>query len=929
MTLLQPIWLLLLIPLVAAWRAWRMPTRFLHWSRAVMLLAIVLAAAGLSLKLPQRAGTVVIVADRSRSMPTGSDATEKELIGLIQKEMSGNEELAVVTFGESAAIERAPQSGAFAGFTNDVGADASNLSEGIARALSLIPKDAPSRIVVLSDGRYTGREPSAPAAQAAARGIPIDFRTIQRPTTNDTAISRLDAPATITPGEGFVLTVWARSPSAQEGGYEVLRNGQPIAAGKTNFTAGLNRLAFRDVAGEGGTLVYSVRVTGTGEDPIPENNSAKMLVGVRGPKPLLVVSPAANSGLARLFVAGGLRVDARTSGQMGWTLEELSNFSGVVIENVPADKVGTRGMENLAAWVRDTGGGLLMTGGKNSYAPGGYFKSPLEAVMPVSMELRQEHRKLALAMVVAMDRSGSMAAPVGGGRTKMDLADLAAVQVLDLLTPMDEFGCIAVDSSAHTIADIGPVNNKEAVRSRVLRVQSEGGGIFIYQALAASADMILKAQPQTKHVILFADAADSEEPGDYKNLIEKMRQADITISVIGLGKPTDSDAELLRDIAKRGSGRCYFTEDPGELPRLFAQDTFVVARSTFLDQPTPFSFTGGMVTLAGKSFPAPPALGGYNLCYVRPTANLAAVTKDEYNAPVVASWQAGIGRVACYTGEADGQFAGPLAGWASAGEFYTSLGRWTAGASENLPPEMLATQEIRNGVCYVRLDLDPTRQNEPFAGTPTVNALTSTGGGPPTSKKLAMQWTSADTLSVELPLKGSQTAISTVEVPNVGTVTLPPVTLPYSPEFAPAEPGEGAETLDKLAKATGGRELLDLSGLWRTLPKRSRFLDLSPWLIGLALLLLLIEVLERRTGLVTAWRPAPAEALGKLSAAIPRPTGKKSAKPVVSTPKPKAEPAQTAAQPKPEAPKAQPSTQPGVIDALSRARKQADERNKR
>ncbi len=928
MTLLQPIWLLLLIPLAAAWRAWAMPTRFLNTLRAILLVALVLAAAGLSLKLPQRAGTVVVVADRSRSMPAGADASHKELIGLIQKDMSGNEELAVVSFAETAAIERAPQSGPFADFTNDVGVDASNLSDGLDRALSLIPKDTPSRIVILSDGRFTGRDPSGVAAQAAARGIAVDYRTLQRPTTNDTAISRLDAPATVTPGEGFVLTAWVRSPTTQEGGYELLRNGQAIAAGKTPLTAGLNRLTFRDVAGEGGTLGYTVRVTGTGDDPILENNSAKLLVGVRGPKPLLCVSPEANSGLARLFVAGGLRVEAKTPGQMGWGLEELSNYSGIVIENVPAEKIGPRGMENLAAWVRDTGGGLLMTGGKNSYAPGGYFKSPLEAVMPVSMELRQEHRKLALAMVVTMDRSGSMAVSVGGGRTKMDLADLAAAQVLDLLTPMDEFGCIAVDSTAHTIAELSPVNNKEAVRSRVLRVQSEGGGIYIYQALAGSADMIQKARAQTKHIILFADAADSEEPGDYKNLLEKMRQADITVSVIGLGKPTDSDAELLRDVAKRGNGRCYFTEDPGELPRLFAQDTFVVARSTFLDQPTPFAFTGGMVTLAGKQFPAPPSLGGYNLCYIRPTANLAAVTKDEYAAPVVASWQAGIGRVACYTGEADGQFAGPLAAWASAGEFFTSLGRWTAGASENLPPEMLATQEIRNGVCSVRLDLDPTRQTEPFTGTPSVNTLTSASGGPPVSRKVTMQWTSADTLAIDIPLKGSQTAISTVDVPNVGTVTLPPVTLPYSPEFAPAEPGEGAETLNRIAKATGGRELLDLSGLWRSLPKRSRFLDLSPYLIGLALLLLLVEVLERRTGLVTAWRPAPAEALGKLSAAIPRPAGSKGQKPVVSASKTQTDPAKPATTTT-DKPKPAPASNPGVLDALSRARKQADERNKR
>jgi uncharacterized membrane protein len=111
-------------------------------------------------------------------------------------------------------------------------------------------------------------------------------------------------------------------------------------------------------------------------------------------------------------------------------------------------------MENIAQWVTKAGAGLMMTGGKNAYGPGGYFKSPLEPIMPVSMELRREHRKLSLAIAVALDRSGSMGAPVGFGKTKMDLANLATVEVLDMLSAMDQFGVLAVDSSAHLIVDL-------------------------------------------------------------------------------------------------------------------------------------------------------------------------------------------------------------------------------------------------------------------------------------------------------------------------------------------------------------------------------------------------------------------------------------------------------------------------------------------
>src|SRR5207244_1117201 len=100
------------------------------------------------------------------------------------------------------------------------------------------------------------------------------------------------------------------------------------------------------------------------------------------------------------------------------------------------------------------------------YGPGGYYKSPIDPILPVSMELRNEHRKLALAIVVALDRSGSMAVPVSGGKVKMDLANLGTASVLDLMGPMDEFGCIAVDTIPHTIAPLAQVTDKAPIRQK-------------------------------------------------------------------------------------------------------------------------------------------------------------------------------------------------------------------------------------------------------------------------------------------------------------------------------------------------------------------------------------------------------------------------------------------------------------------------------
>jgi Mg-chelatase subunit ChlD len=878
----HPVWLLLAIPLGVSLLIWRIPRRQLLSLRVGVLILILLALAGFSIELPSRAGMVLVVADRSRSMPPGSDVTQKETIDLIQAAARGDQQLAVISFGETVALEQPPQSGKFAGFMNDVGGDASNLFDGIEKAVSLIPKGSPGRILLLSDGRWTGRDPAAGAARAAAHGIVIDYRSLQRSSVNDTAVSSVDAPSTVTPDESFVITAWIRSPAEQETAVELQRGGQAIASGKTKLAQGLNRLTFRDRAGAPGTQSYSLRIGEVVKDPVPENNTARFLIGVDGPRSIRFMGPTRNSGLARLLAAGGLDIKVVEPPQSPWTIEELSNYSALVLENVSANRIGESGMETIAAWVKESGAGLMLTGGKNSYGAGGYFRSPLESILPVSMELRREHRKLALAIVVAMDRSGSMAAPVGGGRIKMDLANLAAAQVLDLLSPMDEFGVVAVDSQAHIIANLAAGEDRKDVRRAILAISPLGGGIFIFEALAASSRLLLSAEASTRHIILLADAADSEEEGRYRELLEKCREANITVSVVGLGRETDRDAELLRDIATRGGGRCFFTDNAEDLPRLFAQDTIVVARSTFLEQATPVRFGGGILSLTSDSFVEAsggvPPIGGYNLCYLRPRATLAAASVDAYQAPVLAAWQAGSGRVLCYTGEADGAYTGDIAKWDRVGSLFGSLARWVSGEAVKLPPSMVVTQEVRNGVNLIQLHLDPEssahdapshdqRKGMPLIRElPAVTTLSGSPGARPKVDKSIMRWTSPETLAVEIPIKGSDTSLSTVEVTGTGRITLAPVRLPYSSEFAPVEEDAGLFVLERLARATGGTERVELAGVWKDLRSQPRLVELSPWLLGFATLLLLLEVLERRTGLFSIRRSKPSAGIsGRIS----------------------------------------------------------------
>ncbi|MDR0390880.1 MAG: VWA domain-containing protein [Planctomycetaceae bacterium] len=892
MSFQQPVWFLLLIPLACMLYYWRLSSRFLFVLRVLLFISVVLAMVGLTLRFPARSGMVVVVADRSRSMPSDSDITEKHAINLLLSHIGDDDRLGVISFGLYPFSERLPigrVAGEFNNFQLNNDLDASNLHDAIDHALTIIPRGIHSRLLVISDGRWTGESPDQLISRLVQRGIPIDYRFVERTHVGDVAVLSLDAPERVLPNEVFKVTGVIYVPVAQNIMYDLTCNGQKAASGIRQMDAGSNKIEFMLKAGMPGTMQCNLQVKSVidtednnldnnksnntnstspklastlSKDPVPENNFARCLVGVEGDKPLLVLVPQVSgvespqSKFAEILRNSGLDVVVSDGTNITWNLAVLSNYSGIVLDNVPASQIGTAGMELISAWVKETGAGLMFTGGKNAYALGGYHKSPFDPIMPVSMELRKEHRKLAIAVAVLMDCSGSMGMEVPGGKMKMELADAGAAEVLNILTPLDEVAVYTCDTSVQTIIPLKLNTEPQNDMNRILSVGPGGGGIFVYTGLSKVTFELAKASAETKHVILFTDADDTEEPKDYKNLLTACRKIGMTCSVIALGTPKDSTANLCIDIAKVGGGNIYFTENANDLPRLFAQDTFAISRSTFLEEATSFKFSGGMLTLSNTVFSNPPSLGGYNLCYLKEKSILSAVTEDEYNAPIIASWQAGIGRVLCYMGQVDGKFTGAISSWDDYNQMLVSFGKWTAGKANLLPNNMMLTQSLDNGGVQIRLHLDPENDNF-LEATPVVSLLVQKQGGVTETRKLPMKWHEHDLLGVTVPLSGEEILQATVLLSDKGELkpfSLPPVCAPNSPEFKPPDQTRSSGAmLRQLAVATGGIERIELPRIWRDIPKTPRVFELSQWLIYFAILCVVAEIFQRRTGLITSW----------------------------------------------------------------------------
>lgn len=847
--------------------------------RIALLVVLLVALTGPEVNLGGQGIDVIVVADRSRSLPAGTESRINELIRNLQSNRRTGDRVGLVTFGSSAAVESVlSEESILKEYRQLILPDGSDLNEALHTALNLIDANRPARILVFSDGEANGASPASAARRARDLGVPVDFREFPRQRVGDVAVDSLLLPETVAPREPFQYTVWVYSDRETAGRVTVYRDGEPVAEDKENrsFVSGMNRLLFRDLLEEGGLHRYEVRLE-VADDPLVENNRGTGVVRVdAGPRLLVLNADGQPDNFVRALRAGNIPVDVAVSREHPLTQDSLDRYRAVVVENVPAADFGRVKMERLAQFVEDLGGGLALTGGERSFGTGGYFKSPLDDILPVSMEMRDEHRKTRLAMAVALDRSGSMAITVKGGKPKMHLANLGTVEAIKMLSPGDSVAVIAVDSSPHVIQRLTPVEDTSAITSKVLKIESMGGGIFVYEALVAAGKQLMDADQSTKHIILFSDANDSEEPGDYKKLLAQFEAAGITTSVIGLGKPTDSDSKLLEDIAKLGKGNIMFTEDAEELPRLFTEDTLSVARSSFVKkdpetQPggIPAEITAGAQLMGEVISGRFPATDGYNLSYLKPDATLGVVSQDEYAAPWSAFWYRGLGRVAAVTLEVDGQYSGDFGRWDEYADFAITHARWLLGGSSPDDVYLKLEREGQDGV--VTLELDPDRPSKRGTDAPTLSLL------PPSDDReaaldLPFQWIGPDSLQARFKLTREGTYRTLVKLGGRNVVRGPAVTLPYSPEFMPRVGlPSGRQVLDAVAQLTGGRERIDIVEVLADPPRSARTTPLLPWLLIGGVALLLTEIAGRRLSLWTKWPLAEGRASARDTTRNPLP----------------------------------------------------------
>ncbi len=844
--------LLLLLPVACALVGFGCRGTLTHWARTQRRVALAARLGILSLVLIAAAGPrirglthlpmVVYLRDVSASAEGTSETARAFIDAATSDHVSDSAEMefaAGVTV-RRAFGEKSPRGG------EPPAADDTQLAGALRFTAGLLPLDRPGRVVLLSDGRVASNpDILAAAGELAGRGIEVDCVPLDPPTRIDAALAGLNAPADLREGDAFDLKARVFLTTPGNATVRLFQNDLAADEITRDFPAGESEVVFRNLSAMGRSAKYAAEIMIDGDSQSANNRRAATVVHSGAAKVLIIdPHPSELDAIAGALRSGGFEVDVRPPAGLPESGPELNNFDLVIFSDAPAAAFRDSQFVNLAKWVNTFGGGFVMAGGGDSFGAGGYFRTPIATLLPVKIEREDREETPVVALLVVLDRSGSMTAAAPGGVTKMDLANQGAEMALEVLQGKDLFGLFAVDTRVQTVIPLARVTDRSSLAKRIAGITAGGGGIYIYTSLAAAFPLLRDAQAGIRHAIVFSDAADAEEKNSggegggaggasSLTLAGAFLANHITISVVALGTEQDKDTAFLRELAAQGGGRFYLTGDATTLPRIFTQETMKATQSSLREDVFPAVAGAPSEITRGIEWATAPPLLGLNTSSAKPGAEvLLKSTGDE---PVLVTWRVGLGQVGAFLSDVKPKWSAEWMNWGGFGKLWAQAARKLARPSQ-------------------RADLSATVREEPDELVIKVDAVTAEGlfrnglevtvaaaGGAPAVR--ATQDAPGHYVA-RVPKPAAGGAFLAV-CDGTGRPAVLSWTKNFPAEYLAGESGDGL--LREIATRTGGMFSPDASATFRPSlkPTGARF-DLAPWLLAAALLLWPVDIWLRR-----------------------------------------------------------------------------------
>jgi len=838
---------LMLLAIEVALASWQFTAATLRARLALAMrlaMAALLVLALLGAGIPQRVDrqATVFVADVSASV---ADA-QPDLATFISQAVaakSPDDAYAVVTTARTAAVAQdlSRISQPFNGTSADTAArlpaaDATNLSAGLRLANNLLPAGYRPRLVLLSDGQETTGDAVAQARLLQTRGVEVDVVPLPSTSGPEVLVDGVSAPSVVHEGERFSIGVRLVSNVATDGTVRLFVNGQPLAEQAVSLTPGTTNLSFSAEAPQAGLVDVHASLEAE-HDTLAANNEARSVVEVQGPPRVLIVEqrPGEGAVIASALTSSGMRLDTRPVAELPDQVDALAGFSAIVLADVSAESLTEEQQTSLRTYVRDLGRGLLAIGGDTSFGQGQYIGTPLDDALPVRSSVRSHRDQGRVALMLVIDTSGSMSDDIyHEGTTKMDMAKEAALLSTQQLSPRDQVGILTFDSFQHWILPMTGVlgMGPTFIQDRLAPLVADGG-TDIYPAMAKAFDAIVPSDARYKHVILMTDGM-SCCGGNYTELLDRMRAANVTLSTIAIGG--DADQQLLAQLARLGDGRYYFADHARDIPRLMTRETELATRGPLVEGNVTPRQVGPDALLSSVAAGGLPPLGGYLVTSPKDLAEVMLVS--DAADPLLARWQYGLGRAVAWTSDLRGRWSDAWLTWPGTAQLFNGLVGWTIAPAHG-PLRLSVRADGQTG--YATVD-----ETEPGQQPGLVRAHVAQPGGAPLEIDLAA--TGPGRYAGSFPLNGVGTYIVRADEQRDGaSIGTAEAGLPVSYPAEFRQVTADTRRLEQIARAGGGHVLLTPAAAFANdLAPISVPLPLQRTLLLIAAILLPVEVGLRR-----------------------------------------------------------------------------------
>jgi len=805
LSVLRPVFLLLLLVLPAmylAWRAWPPPlarrrSRLTLLLRALLVALLVFALAGVRVStLPQKRAVVAVV-DLSGSLRADS-AQQEQAVRSLEAARGAADAFGVVTFAHDASVEMpvSDHPEQFDTFQTKPDPNFTDLSGALRLASGLIPEGYARQLVLLTDGLQNLGDAASTVAALRAEGVRVDLLAVGTPPTSEALVVATEAPSELREGQTLNVNVRLRSTVEAAGTLTLFVDEQEVTSRTLTLPAGTSAQSFE--VPNLGVGLHPIRVElQVKPDTYADNNVGTAAVRVLGRPTVLVLEGTAGEGVnvQAALETTGVKVERRLSAQAPADTTTLGRYDGIVIVDAAADSFPGGSLAAIAASVKELGHGLVTIGGPTSYGPGGWQGTPLEDALPVRMDLPNRKDKPKVAVVLVME---TMEDP------RADQVVLGAAEaVIDKLSPDDQVG--VTDGIRGFLVPLQPVTDKKAIDQKLESASGLGDPPDYGEFISMAGDALLKTDAPLKHIVVLGDGdADYQAQTSVRALIEGLRAKQVTTSTVGVDvHGSQPNMAFMQDMATWGGGRFFQSNSPSQVPDLFLKEAQVSLRPWFEQDPFFPKVSSAGNLLDGVPLDAFPQLGGYVVSTPKPASEVYFTSPKQD--PVLAAWTYGAGRAVAWTSDSNGIWTAGLLRSPVSQSLFGHMLMWTLPTATG---DRLAIESVPSGDGF---DLT-------VRGPETSGAVLSVGLVTP----------NLESLSQDLVATGPGTWKGHVQAGDVGTYLVhatlakggstvaasdAAVSLPYSPEYLVFGRDEGF--LRQLAHEGSGTVLSSAALAWK------------------------------------------------------------------------------------------------------------------